>query len=109
MSDELERMIRRGQEAKAILENPLFIEAHDTMRANLFKGWCATPADSAELRERLYRMYVLLDTFRQTFERTMVEGDDAATMLEQLKRERLSEADRRKRAEQMGPIPGAPL
>lgn len=54
MSPELEA--RRGDEAKQLLEHPLFDEAFATFEAEIMEKWRDSPARDEEGREKLWQV-----------------------------------------------------
>lgn len=61
-SEEANRMEaqERARKAKALLEDPLFVEAQRDVRAAILAAWAATPARDGAERERLYCMDQML-------------------------------------------------
>lgn len=78
MTDALEDAIRRGERARAILEDALVIEAFDGIEANLLAAWRASPQRDAEGRERLWAMVAAMDAFKAAFTVYMNDGAIAA-------------------------------
>jgi len=62
MSDEakLAQEVARSQDAQALLENPLLIEAFDAIEKEIDKEWKQSKANDADAREKLYLMNRLL-------------------------------------------------
>jgi hypothetical protein len=52
--------VRRGEQARRLLEDPLLNEAFDTVETSLRDGWAATQPDQVAERERLWLMLKLL-------------------------------------------------
>jgi hypothetical protein len=50
----------RARRAKALLEDPLFVDAQRDVRAAILAAWSATPARDQDERERLYCMDQML-------------------------------------------------
>lgn len=48
--------IRRGQDAQRLLDDPLMVEARDTLRVRIMAAWEQSPARDVEGREALWRM-----------------------------------------------------
>lgn len=52
----VQRGLDRAVQAKAILENPLYIEAWENVRRDIFRKWETAPMDAAHERELLWMM-----------------------------------------------------
>lgn len=64
---------RKGQEAKDLLENPIFVEAFDVLEREYLKAWRQSkPADEEE-RERLWLAVGILDEIKRHL-RVVVEN-----------------------------------
>jgi hypothetical protein len=59
-----EQEIRRGEQARRLLEEPLLQEAFATVDAALREAWAATAEDATAERERLWLMLRLLGRVR---------------------------------------------
>lgn len=69
--------IARASRARAILNDPLVVDVLQAMRDGIVSAFFSTPAEAAELRERLHMM----DRARQHFEgafRALIAGGDIA-------------------------------
>ena len=75
-----EQMVR-GEEAKRILNSPLFKEAFKALEASLIDDWKSTKADQKDVRENLYLMLDLLENFEQFFTIHVSNGNAAAAEL----------------------------
>lgn len=64
----------RADRAKEILENPLVVEAFETIEAEITKALMDSPARDAEGREKLYLMNQLLKRVQKHFESTVNTG-----------------------------------
>ncbi len=73
--------IRRANEAKRIIEDPLVIEALAAMRGDLIAEWEKAPARDTEGRERLWAMVKTIDKFRSFFVGAMEGGKVAQAQL----------------------------
>lgn len=83
-TDKLEGERRRGQEAEALLEHPLWVEARAAIKKRLMDEWAASPVRDNEARERIWmmmRMATLLEDHIRQFATT---GRLASTQLTDL-------------------------
>ena len=58
---ETEKEIQRGQQAKRILEDEIFVEAIQKVSAELDQEWINSPIRDTEGRERIYMMKKMLN------------------------------------------------
>ena len=56
-----EKEIQRGQQAKRILEDPIYIEALQKVSAELRQEWLNSPIRDTEGREKIYMMEKMLN------------------------------------------------
>ena len=54
---------KRSQEAKQILEHPLFIEAVNKIRSDLANEWLNSDPKNSEQRENIFHMRRMLELF----------------------------------------------
>lgn len=90
MSDETSQALsdtRRADQAKALLENPLYVEAVTVMRAAMFEEFESTKLDTPELRHELWQRMQLMKQFQGRFESIVKAGKRASQTLTMLKRE----------------------
>ena len=73
--------LRRGERARAILDDPLVKEARERLRAELLAAWEASPARDAEGREALWQLLKLSERFFGQFESLVMTGRLAAETL----------------------------
>ena len=64
----------RADRAKEILENPLVIEAFETIEREITQALMDSPARDTEGREKLYLMNQLLKRVKKHFESTVNTG-----------------------------------
>ena len=64
----------RADRAKELLENPLVIEAFETIEFEITKALMDSPARDTEGREKLYLMNQLLKRVKKHFESTVNTG-----------------------------------
>ena len=57
---ETEKEIQRGQQAKRILEDPIYIEALQKVSQELDQEWINSPIRDTEGREKIYMMRKML-------------------------------------------------
>ena len=72
-----EEQIRRGAEARRVLENPLVVQAFASIEAGLVTKWLASATFDAAGREELYRLSVAARMFKACFERE-ISGSEMA-------------------------------
>ena len=58
---DLEKEKQRGQRAKQILEDELFVEATNIIKTNLYNEWINTPIRDSEGREKIFLMTRMFD------------------------------------------------
>ena len=66
--------IRRAARAKAILEDPLVIEALAQLESECLARWRHSPEEDRDGRERLYQSLRLIDKLRQDFTSLVLSG-----------------------------------
>lgn len=71
--------IKRGREARQLLEHPLLNEAFTTLDSEIATSWKSSPARDAEGREKLYLMQALLTRIHLHLNSIMETGMLAAT------------------------------
>lgn len=88
MSDErdLAEEARRGEHAKALLEDPILIEMLERMEAHYIETWRKSGTSDVQVRERAWMQCALVNDFRQQL-RTVAEGGQLArSVLERMRR-----------------------
>lgn len=75
--------ISRGQQAGAVLDNPIYREAIDGLRDQLRGEWEASPARDTEGREKLWLAVNLLTKLEAHLAQTMQTGQMARMQLDQ--------------------------
>lgn len=77
---------RRGDHAKALLEDPMLIEMLERMEAYYIDTWRKSGTADVQTRERAWMQCALVNDFRQQL-RTVSEGGQLArSMLERMRR-----------------------
>ncbi len=66
--------ISRGNKAKQILEEPLFIEAIQKVRTELMNEWLNSDDKNSEQRENIFRMRRLLEVVLMQLQTIMETG-----------------------------------
>ena len=56
-----EQEVRRGEQAIAVIESPIFIEAFDVIEKELTQKWQDSPTKDSELREKIWMSLKLLE------------------------------------------------
>jgi hypothetical protein len=80
-TDKLEGERKRGHDAEALLDNPLFVEAKAAIRNELLKAWEASPARDTEGRERIWISINLLEKLTAAIAMHATTGKLAAKQL----------------------------
>lgn len=75
---------RRGDQAKALLEHPLLVEAFDTIERELIEAWKNSPVRDAEGREKIHMSMCLLQKLKAQIQEAVENGKVAKSMLERL-------------------------
>ena len=86
MTDKLRQAAERGRQAEALLSNPLFVEAFDTVERSLHETWAETKGDQAMIREDAWRSLRLLAHIRTAIGKHVRTGKLAKDEIEQLAR-----------------------
>jgi len=81
MTPELE--VRRGEDARQLLEHPLLIEAFDTFEVEITEKWRSSPARDEDGRERLWMMLQAARRARAHLESLVDSGKLAKATLAQ--------------------------
>jgi len=74
-----EKEIKRGQRAKLILEDELFLESIEEIRKSLDNQWLNTDPKNSEERERIYFMRRMLEVLLIQLSSVMETGKLAQT------------------------------
>lgn len=78
----VEDRIARGEEARSILESPIFIEAFESAEKDIVSQWMGSPARDSEGREKLWVYLAMLRKVRAHMERAIETGDMARIEIE---------------------------
>lgn len=81
----------RAIHAQQLLNDPLFQEAFDTVRAACIEQWEKTPARDVEARERIWTMVKLNERLKLHYESIINDGKMAAAEAAEIERKRLME------------------
>jgi len=73
-----EEEIRRGEEAAALISNPLFIEALGMLKKEVIDTWGACPARDTHGREWLWLMYQNAMKFEEVLKTVINSGKMSA-------------------------------
>ena len=71
---ETEKEIQRGQQAKRILEDPIFVEALQKVSQELDQEWINSPIRDTEGREKIYMMKKMLGVLHVQLQSVMETG-----------------------------------
>ena len=90
MADEHERIeeVRRGTQARAILDNPLWIEAWTELEGRLLKEWREAPAEDVEGREVLWLMLKIAERVQGHIKTVLETGQMAEMQIADLRKQR---------------------
>ena len=80
---ETEKEIQRGQQAKRILEDPIYVEALQKVSQELDQEWINSPIRDTEGRERIYMMKKMLNVLHVQLKSVMETGKLATTQVNQ--------------------------
>ena len=69
-----EKEIREGQNAKALLEDPLLIKSYEVIQNDIFQKWIRTEIDDTNEREALYHSLRGVLTAQNVLVNTMENG-----------------------------------
>lgn len=86
MSDDKQRQVDRGIQAKAILENPLVTESVEKLKQTYIEAWRRTAPEDVQGRERLYTAYGMVDQIFAHLRVVQGDGQVAAAAIDKLKR-----------------------
>lgn len=82
---ELRREISRAERARAIIEDPLLVEAFDTLRQFYTDQWTTSPAGATALREDTWHRLKALTEVRFELQRVLTDGRLAQERLDDLR------------------------
>ncbi len=78
-----EKEIQRGHRAKAILEDPIFVEALQKVSQELDHEWINSPIRDTEGREKIYMMKRMLNVLHVQLQSVMETGKLASKQINQ--------------------------
>jgi len=78
-----EKEIQRGQQAKRILEDPIFVEALQKVSQELDLEWINSPIRDTEGREKIYMMKKMLNVLHVQLQSVMETGKLASKQINQ--------------------------
>ena len=78
---ETEKEIQRGQQAKRILEDPIYVEALQKVSQELDQEWINSPIRDTEGRERIYMMKKMLNVLHVQLKSVMETGTLASKQI----------------------------
>ena len=76
-----EKEIKRGHEAKRILEDPIFVEAIQKVSQELDLEWINSPIRDTEGREKIYMMRKMLGVLHVQLQSVMETGKLASKQI----------------------------
>lgn len=80
---ELSDEVQRGDLATAVLDNPVYVESWDMVRAGIIQAWENAPIRDKEGQNELKLMLKVMTDVRKTIEQTMQTGKLAKIQIEQ--------------------------
>jgi hypothetical protein len=81
---DLDAEMRKAQEAKMLLENPLLVEAFDAIRKELSSSWENSPVRDTEGRELIFLGVRVLNQIQGMLQSHITTGKFAALQLQAL-------------------------
>jgi len=81
---ELRGRVARSERARAIIEDPLLVEAFDILEQRFTLAWRFSPADATDLRERLWHHLQALAEVKAELESVLQDGMLARHQLSEL-------------------------
>ena len=75
--------LERGEQARQLLQNPLYVESFETVRQAIIDKWASAPMRDREGHHELKLMLKLLGDLTGYVEQTMQTGKLASIQLEQ--------------------------
>ena len=78
---ETEKEIQRGQQAKRILEDPIYVEALQKVSQELDQEWINSPIRDTEGREKIYMMKKMLGVLHVQLQSVMETGKLASKQI----------------------------
>lgn len=75
----------RGDQAKALLRNPLIKEAFEKIESEILDAWKESRADEEKQRNNAYLMHRLFKNFENHFTQMVLKGDAAKKDLLRIK------------------------
>ncbi len=89
---QLKREMSRGQQARELLEHPMFVEAFDKVRSGILQSWEASPIRDEDGQRTLRLMLKVLGDVRKNIEEVaqtgkiaMIQREQEITRLERMK------------------------
>lgn len=70
----VDKEIKRSQQAKDILENPIFVEAINKIRSDLANEWLNSDVKNSEQRENIFIMRRMLELVVMQIQSVMETG-----------------------------------
>lgn len=84
--DRIELAVHRAEEARQLIDNPMFAQAFDDTRKALLETWAALESTDTERAKDLHRMVKCLATVKRCIEKHIESGKLAEKELEGRKR-----------------------
>lgn len=78
--------VRRGAEAEALLNNPLYVEAVTAMRAAMYAEFEDSKLENKEIRHELWQRMQLMKQFQGRFESIVKHGEKGRQTLSLLEK-----------------------
>jgi hypothetical protein len=77
----LRNQAERARRADAIVNDPIFIEALDSIEREIETGWKTSAAEDTKARDNAYDLYRLLKRLRREFRQILISGTNAKVLL----------------------------
>ena len=81
---ELRGRVARSERARAIIEDPLLVEAFEALDARFLAAWRQSPAGAADVRERIWHHIQALAEVRAELQSVLTDGSLARHQLDEL-------------------------
>ena len=67
----------RGEQARAVLENPMYKEAYAKAEADILDIWAESLPEHAAARERMWHLHQALKSIKEYLELCLIKGENA--------------------------------
>jgi hypothetical protein len=78
----LRAQAERGRRAETLLNDPLMVEAFDTLEKKIEEAWRNSSSEDRQARDNAYLLIRLLTTLKSNLKAIMVSGNNAKVLLQ---------------------------